>query len=118
MGSAALLENRKSSRATSAAFADLAAQRSEYYCKLPQWLEALLVPLLQDKRDLPVLYLFSNVVTSMLPAALSVFFFPRWSSVLGPAYLAIIDFLFLERYLLALHYSEHQKLFKAGESSA
>ena len=117
MSSAAFLRDRKQSRATSAACADLAAQRSEYLCKPPQWLETLLESLLQDKRDLPILYLFSNVVMTVLPAAVSLYLFPKWSLFMGPVYLAITDVLFLERYLLALHYSEHRKLFKAGEYS-
>ncbi|DBA80504.1 TPA: hypothetical protein ACH3X1_007775 [Trebouxia sp. C0004] len=51
----------KQARAVEAANADLTADRNEFYFGLPGWLEARLRPLLQDQRDLPILYLFFNV---------------------------------------------------------
>lgn len=99
-------------RVIAAAYADLSAQRNEFHFKLPKWLEDLCWPRLQDKRDLPICYLLFDVAVTVLPAALALYYLPAWSSVLGPAYLAVTDVLFLERFLLALHYSQHRQLFK------
>lgn len=104
----------KQARAIQAANADLTANRNEFYFRIPGWLEARLLPLLQDQRDLPILYLFFNVSVTVLPAGLSLFACPAWAKVLGPLYLACSYALFLERYLLALHYSQHRRLFKRG----
>ena len=76
----------------------------------------MFVTLLQDERDLPILYLFVNVAATVLPAAIVLFCMPAYSSLLGPVYLVCTEVLFLERFLLALHYSQHRKLFKAGVS--
>lgn len=103
-------------RVIAAAYADLSAQRNEFHFKLPKWLEDLCWPRLQDKRDLPICYLLFDVAVTVLPAALALYYLPAWSSVLGPAYLAVTDVLFLERFLLALHYSQHRQLFKTGSN--
>lgn len=101
-----------------AALKDLAAQRREHYFKPPQSLTHLLEPILSDQRDLPILYLFWNVSVTVLPASVIVFVLPSWSAILGPLYLACSYLAFLERYLLALHYSEHRRLFQPGACQA
>ena len=97
-----------------AASKDLAAERREFYFKPPQSLTNFLQAIINDQRDLPILYLFWNVSVIVLPASVIVFALPSWSALLGPLYLACSYVAFLERYLLALHYSEHRKLFKPG----
>ena len=114
MGSASVPQDSVHSRAIAAALADLSGQRNEFLFKLPKGLEKLCLPLLQDKRDLPILYLFFDVAVMVLPATLALYCLPAWSSILGPAYLAAADVLFLERFLLALHYSQHRQLFRTG----
>lgn len=114
MSRASHSDGTKQARAVEAANADLTADRKEFYFRLPGWLEARLRPLLQDQRDLPILYLFFNVSVTVLPAALSLFACPACTQLLGPLYLACSYVLFLERYLLALHYSQHRRLFKRG----
>lgn len=103
------------SRAVQAAQQDVSAERREFYFDLPACLANTLQPLLKDQRDLPVLSLFYNVSVTVVPAAAAVFSIPAWSHLSGPAYLVCSYVLFLERYLLALHYSEHRKLFKQGQ---
>ena len=115
MGSASPPQDSFHSRAIAAAHVDLSGQRNEFLFKMPNGLEKLCLPLLQDKRDLPILYLFFDVAVTVLPAALALYCLPAWSSLLGPAYLAAIDILFLERFLLALHYSQHRRLFRTGD---
>lgn len=104
-----------SSSAIQAAQYDLSADRREYYFSLPSCVANRLQPLLKDQRDLPILCLFYNASVTVLPAAVGVFALPAWSHLLGPAYFVCAYVLFLERYLLALHYSEHRKLFSKGQ---
>ena len=108
-------DDNKGLPAVHAAKNDLEAERREYYFKLPSLLSARLQPWLQDQRDRPILLLFWNISVTILPASIAVFLLPAWSYLLGPAYLLCSYVLFLERYLLALHYSEHRKLFKTGQ---
>lgn len=101
--------------AVQAAQKDLAAKRREYYFALPGFLRDRVQLLLQTQDDLPILFLLWNVSITTLPIAVAVFSIPAWSHILGPLYLICSYVLFLERYLLALHYSEHKKLFKKGQ---
>lgn len=109
------LTDQKQYLAVAAASADLAADRKEFYFKPPSWLEARLHASLQDQRDLPILYVIYNIFLTVFPAAIALYAYPAWTKALGPAYLAGSYGLFLERYLLALHYSQHRRLFKAGD---
>lgn len=115
MGPASLPHDLLQTRAIAAANVDLSAARNEFLFCMPKHVESWCLPLLQDKRDLPILYLFFNVTVTVLPAALALYCLPAWSHILGPAYLAATDVLFLERFLLALHYSQHRQLLKKGD---
>jgi hypothetical protein len=103
-------------RALAAADLDVAAARSEYLFRPPGVLQPLLLSTLQDTRDAPILFLFFNVVVLTLPAAAVVFVAPP-SHIVGACYLAITFGLFLQRFMLALHFSEHRRLFKRGSLS-
>ena len=115
MGSVSPPQDSVQTRAIAAAHVDLSGQRNEFLFRMPKGLTKLCLPLLQDRRDLPILYLFFDVAVMVPPAALALYCLPAWSSILGPAYLAAIDVLFLERFLLALHYSQHRQLFRTGD---
>jgi len=67
--------------------------------------------LLVDDRDTPLLYLLMNVCVFVLPAAVALFCLPA-SHALGGVYLAATIALFFQRFILALHYSEHRGLFR------
>ena len=107
----------QSRQAIEAALADLQAKRNEFYFTLPTLLETCVRPLLQDQRDLPILYLFYNICATVLPAAVALFACPSWAKVFGPVYFVVVYALFLERFLLALHYSQHRRLFQAGSAT-
>jgi hypothetical protein len=94
---------------------DQAAARREFLLAPPPWLARRLLPLLADPRDAPILFLFINVATMVLPAAAALFRWAPTSHAWGAAYLAATYALFLQRFMLALHYSEHRKLFRKGE---
>ena len=99
---------------TSLATQDLIADRHEYLFPLPACLQSAVLPFLRDARDLPLVTFLFNISTTTLPAAALVFAWKPWSAILGPLYLAATYALYLERFVLALHYSEHSRLFKSG----
>ena len=103
---------------TSLATQDLVADRHEYIFPLPACLQSAALPFLRDARDLPLVTFLFNVSTTTLPAAALVFAWKPWSAIFGPVYLVATYALYLERFVLALHYSEHSKLFKSGLHTA
>lgn len=85
---------------------DLTSTRQEYYFPPPAWINAWLLRQLRDPRDTPLAYLLFNIVVLVVPAAVAVFLAPP-SHALGAAYLLLSNGLFLQRFLLGLHYAEH-----------
>ena len=98
-------------RAQAAAAADLAAPRREFLVAPPAWAAAGLLPLLRDARDAPVLWLLLNIGCSSVPCAAALYVCGVQSQAVGAAYLAITFGLYLQRFLLALHVTEHRPLF-------
>lgn len=90
--------------------ADAKAKRQEFYFKPPAVLDKILVQSVKDERDLPIVYLFFNIVTVTFPSAALVFY-TQWHSY-GFVYWALNLLLFQERFILAFHYSSHRGLFK------
>ena len=104
-------------RAQAAAAADLAAPRREFLVAPPAWAAAGLLPLLRDARDAPVLWLLLNICCSSVPGAAALYVCGVQSQAVGAAYLATAFGLYLQRFLLALHVTEHRPLFhRPGES--
>jgi hypothetical protein len=85
----------------------------------PLCLHKRLASLLEDPRDLPVLFLYLNLLLTTAPAAAALFWafpaasrpLPHW---LGAAYLVVSYVAYLARFMLSLHYSQHRRLFKRG----
>jgi hypothetical protein len=96
---------------------DLKAQiRNEFLFEFPlSLIQKQIVPMLQNSQDLPIVYLFSNICTLTLPAALAIFTFAPTSNFVGGVYFVVNYVLFLQRFMLGLHYSEHRKLFRSGK---
>jgi fatty acid desaturase len=90
---------------------DLNAARWEYFFKPPKVLDEKLQTMIVDPRDIIILYLVFNIMVTVLPAALAMYLLPLpgWVGVL---YIVAVDVLFLGRFILALHYSSHRRLFK------
>ena len=99
--------------ALAAAEKDVKAVRQEYLVRPPPWLSKAITPWLNDRRDAPVLFLLCNLLCTTLPAAVTLFVLPP-NPWLGAVYLVLNYGLFLQRFLLALHYSEHRRLFRQG----
>lgn len=101
-------------RAWAAAAADIAAVRREYYFSPPGWLAQRLLALLEDQRDAPILWLLLNVSVTTAPCAVALYTCGARSHLLGAAYLVGTFVLYLQRFLLALHCTEHRRLFRRG----
>lgn len=91
---------------------DLNAVRNEALWTPPRWLDRRLRLLLADQRDAPLLHVLLNAAVLLPPAALAVLVTRR--HVVGCAYLALAYGALAQRFLLALHYSQHRRLFRAG----
>ncbi|GBG43263.1 hypothetical protein CBR_g76857, partial [Chara braunii] len=85
---------------------DLTASRSEYIMKPPWPFDAWVLSQLRDSRDAPMGYLMFNICTIALPAAIAMFVFPvtHW---MGAVYLLLNSALFMQRFILCLHFVEH-----------
>lgn len=91
---------------------DLEAVRNEYVFRPPAFVDRWVVSLLRDHRDAPLAYLILNICFIAVPCAIALFFIPNPSHWHGFAYLAISCGLFLQRFILCLHYTEHLQPFK------
>lgn len=98
-----------------AAMRDDIALRGEYLFAPPAAVARLLTPLLTDQRDLPILYLYLNIALLVVPSAAAIHLLGCTSHLAGAAYFIGTYVLFLQRFMLALHYSEHRRLFRTGE---
>ena len=92
---------------------DLSAQRHEALFTPPAALAERLTSLLADPRDAPLLFALLNVAALVPPAAVALLLAPP-SHALGASYFAFVYALFAQRFLLALHFSQHRRLFKPG----
>lgn len=114
-----LLHPEEARRLLAAAAADASAPRCEFHFAPPAALHKPLAALLEDPRDLPILFLYLNVLLTTAPAAAALFAafppatrpLPHW---LGAAYLLANYVLYLARFMLSLHYSQHRRLFRQG----
>lgn len=95
---------------------DLHARRGEYLFPLPRPILQTLLPLLQDPRDEPCLILVANIILTSLPAAAALFLFGCHQHWIGLIYVLANYALYMQRFMLTLHFSEHRRLFKAGET--
>jgi hypothetical protein len=90
---------------------DLAAARQEYRFEPPAFMMGMASKLLRDPRDVPVLKTLINQLLLVIPSVLFLYSSP-YSHLLGPLYFAANNILFLQRFILTLHVSEHKHIFK------
>ncbi|GIL76126.1 hypothetical protein Vretimale_5740 [Volvox reticuliferus] len=90
---------------------DMDTPRAEYLFKIPDPLIKPLYEMLTDVRDEPILHLVCNQLMIVIPSVLILYMYNR-SHLLGLVYLALNYGLFLQRYMLTLHFTEHRPLFK------
>jgi len=92
--------------------ADLSARRREALFSPPPFVASRLTALLADPRDAELLFALLSVACVVPPAALALLLSPP-SHALGALYFGCVYALFAQRFLLALHYSQHRRLFRA-----
>lgn len=96
---------------------DLTADRNEYIFRTP-FLVDLLSQLLKDKRDEPMLCLQLNILQVVIPGLSIVYGLhiyeasPITRNLAGLIYVAVVLGLFLERFVLFLHFSSHRTIYK------
>lgn len=93
---------------------DISASRSEYLFPIPWPLDQLLLPTLNDARDSPMLHLLFNISATTVPAACLMYKSCN-SHWVGLAYLIANYVLYVQRFMLTLHFTEHRRLFKSSE---
>ncbi|KAG2493498.1 hypothetical protein HYH03_008314 [Edaphochlamys debaryana] len=90
---------------------DLRSRREEYIWAMPGPFAKRLRAMLADPRDEPAAYLLCNQLLLVVPAVVLLFLFNRnhWVGVL---YLVANYALFLQRFMLTLHVTQHRRLFR------
>ena len=90
---------------------DIDCVRKEAAFRLPKAIEDYAADLLiHDKRDSIMLSLILNICCTTIP--LNVYLFINPSHLLGLFTIAFTLFMYLQRFILMMHYVEHRKLFK------
>jgi len=91
---------------------DLDAPRQEWFYKPPAILLRPWKSLLKDERDLSMIYLMFNILTITFPLAYATLFLLPASNWIGLGYFIINNGLFLQRFVLWLHFSSHRPTYK------
>lgn len=100
---------------------DLTATRREYLVAPPAFIRTMLLSIMNDKADLPLVYLLLNILCTVPLGAYGIFSLPTipygeegwWiKPALGAAYTGFVLATFLQRFVLMLHFSEHRPVFK------
>jgi len=96
---------------------DLNDTRNEYLFRTPL-LADVLEPMLKDERDKPMLYLLLNIAQISFTSAFFVYYvnIQGWSAwarhLCGVAHVVTLLVLFLERFMLMMHFSSHRTIFR------
>jgi len=90
---------------------DECGDRKEYVIDF-SFLDSIILKMIEDERDKIMVYLVLNMLCITVTSALAVFLVRPFSHLLAIGYLILNYVLFLQRYILMLHFSEHRRLFK------
>jgi len=93
---------------------DLKNERKEFLFTLPEALESRFLSVLNDKRDIAMVRLMANITLTMIPAAAILFYLKSFNNLIGLLYVVVFYALYLQRFILTLHFSSHRKLFAKG----
>jgi fatty acid desaturase len=93
---------------------DLKNVRKEFLFALPEAIESRFMGMLTDKRDIVMVRLMANISLTMIPCAALLFYLKSFSVYLGIAYVAVFYALYIQRFMLTLHFASHKKLFSKG----
>lgn len=91
---------------------DQFAVRNEFIFKPPSFIQTSSKRILNDERDKPLLYLLINILCITVPSAILLFSLAPRSHLAGILHVALNYALFLQRFMLTLHFTEHRRLFR------
>ena len=90
---------------------DISANRREAFIRLPKSIEDTLVKtFLQDPRDAIMISVTLNIILTVGPLTALLWYRPF--HLLGFCLAFLKTFMWLQRFMLMMHYSEHRRLFK------
>ena len=90
---------------------DILADRKEAFIRLPRFIEDFVVNyIIYDKRDAIMASLIMNILCTTVPLTCLLYNYP--SHLLGAFSMTLTYFMYLQRFVLMLHYAEHRKLFQ------
>jgi len=92
-------------------YMDLTDVRKEYLFKLPNFLEDAITPHLVNPKDIIMIRLIFNITVTILPSAILLFYLRDPPFLLGIIHLAMILVVYLQRFVLTLHFASHKSLF-------
>lgn len=92
-------------------YLDLTEDRSEYLFKLPKFLEEQITPHLLNPKDIVMVHLVYNISVTILPAAVFMFWLRNPPFILGFLYVLMVLALYLQRFVLTLHFASHKGIF-------
>lgn len=96
-------------------YKDLTEERREYLFKLPKPLENYFLEILNEKADIVMIHLIYNIILTVFGGAFLLFSMKNPSNWLGFAYIAMTYGLYLQRFVLTLHFASHRYLFSGAQ---
>jgi len=94
-------------------YMDLTEDRKEYLFKLPQAIEDKIIPQLVNPKDIVMIRLIFNISVTIIPSAALLFWYRNPPVVLGVLHMFMILVLYLQRFVLTLHFASHKSLFNS-----
>src|ERR1700722_1842915 len=95
---------------------DFTSPRREYFFEIPSLLLEYFIDKLEDKRDIPMIHTTWNITVSVLLSLLLQLYSPFSTDLgkhlLGIFCLLIIQNLWIKRFFLLLHFTQHRRLFR------
>jgi len=90
---------------------DIGAIRKETLIRLPKGIEDYCVKtFMKDPRDVIMISLILNILFSVVPLTILLYLYP--SHMLGLGVCVFKFLMWMQRFILMMHYSEHRQMFK------
>jgi hypothetical protein len=90
---------------------DIGALRKETLIRLPKDIEDYCVKtFMKDPRDVIMISLILNILFSVVPLTILLYLYP--SHMLGLGVCVFKFLMWMQRFILMMHYSEHRQMFK------
>eukprot|EP01128_Nolandella_sp_AFSM9_P008973 TRINITY_DN5615_c0_g1_i1.p1 TRINITY_DN5615_c0_g1~~TRINITY_DN5615_c0_g1_i1.p1 ORF type:complete len:366 (+),score=63.98 TRINITY_DN5615_c0_g1_i1:49-1146(+) len=94
---------------------DLNDYRNEYLFPMPTVLEQYFLGQIKNPVNMVMLYLMFDICVTSIPWAITMFLMESPPLLMGIAYIAFNFAIFMERFILTLHYQSHSPIFPRGD---